>query len=359
VIDPCRSLVHRLISRGHIDVEELMTGSVSMTELGRRNSGFKVYRAHPRRSLFVKFGRASDDAGMKRESHFYRLVFTEPALEAMRSLMVSSALDQHAEEFLCIDLLLGTASLFETFQSLRRLSVDTLAQLGKVVGTFHRLSPVLLPYCRGTITTENRLPWAFAPDISFGIDRRFARHSDQRILSLVCDDAELLALLHELPNAWHGDSLIHGDLKWDNCLLVDRPEDTSSVKLIDWESLQVGDAAWDIAGIFHDFFHAWIWSMPTSGLSHERRIKRAGYAIADLREDIGLFWKAYVDEIHPVDPEGLLNRSIRFAGARLIEASLQHERHHESLTRHSVLLLELCRNLIANPHDARKEFIAG
>ncbi len=64
-------------------------------------------------------------------------------------------------------------------------------------------------------------------------------------LAVAADDV-LGPALTRARRAWRPDCLVHGDVKWDNCL-VEQAVDGPHVVLIDWELSGLGDPAWDVA----------------------------------------------------------------------------------------------------------------
>ncbi len=53
--------------------------------------------------------------------------------------------------------------------------------------------------------------------------------------------------------AWSPETLIHGDLKLDNCLLEDADGTEVRLRLIDWELAGLGDPVWDLATAVQEF----------------------------------------------------------------------------------------------------------
>lgn len=66
-------------------------------------------------------------------------------------------------------------------------------------------------------------------------------------------DEVLVAALASASRAWGGDTLLHGDVRWDNAL-VETIDDRDRVVLVDWEFVDRGDPAWDVAGGLADAF---------------------------------------------------------------------------------------------------------
>lgn len=62
----------------------------------------------------------------------------------------------------------------------------------------------------------------------------------------IAGDAVLGPALARARSLWQPTCLVHGDVKWDNCL-VDLTTTPPEVRLIDWELSGIGDPAWDLA----------------------------------------------------------------------------------------------------------------
>ena len=102
----------------------------------------------------------------------------------------------------------------------------------------------------------------------------------------------LAAGLDGLRSEWVGDTLIHNDIKGDNILVS--VEAGVKVRLIDWELIQIGDAAWDVGAVLRDFLNYWLLSVPLSGdLSAEQMLAGARVPLAKLHPAARAFWQAY------------------------------------------------------------------
>jgi aminoglycoside phosphotransferase (APT) family kinase protein len=115
-----------------------------------------------------------------------------------------------------------------------------------------------------------------------------------QLLSLLQKETALVSGLDRLRNEWTPDTLIHNDLKGDNVLVVLDAEGGPSVRIVDWELVQLGDAAWDVGAVFRDFLDYWLMSVPLSGdLSPEEMLDAAEIPLARLHPAARAFWSGY------------------------------------------------------------------
>ena len=113
------------------------------------------------------------------------------------------------------------------------------------------------------------------------------------ISALLQQHQEFEALLDALGAEWRFDSLIHGDMKWDNVLVFPAPAGLD-FRIVDWEMADCGDAGWDVGAVLQSFFSTWIMSMPIgSGLPPEAYIGMASQPLEAMRPVLKAFWQSY------------------------------------------------------------------
>lgn len=120
--------------------------------------------------------------------------------------------------------------------------------------------------------------------------------------SLTAELASHFAALEERPRLI---TLVHGDVRWENCLVQ---ADPGSVRLIDWETAGMGDPAWDVAGVIQEHLRF--------------RIVRPHLSAA---LDVSL--EAFLASYRAHTPRTwlpILTSARRLAGARLIQTALEH-----------------------------------
>ena len=152
-------------------------------------------------------------------------------------------------------------------------------------------------------------------------------------------------------------TLIHGDMKWNNILIVkDKYHDQiSKIKIVDWEFSGIGDPAWDIRGVLHDFIGFWLFSLPITGNEDaENLVTSTQCPLDNLKKAIRSFWKEYLNsgEINESESDKLLIRSTRYCAIRLIQKAYELHQSSSQLTNIGIYLIQTGINIVLDIYDA-------
>ena len=236
-----------------------------------------------------------------------------------------------------------------------RFSITLAGALGRALGRLHRISADAI---------------GDAPDVEpewclslhrprLGAIAELSRAS-MELIRVVQGCEELCARMDQVRASWHVTSVIHGDLRWDNCVAVARPGASRKTRilLIDWEAAGGGDAAFDLAAVFAEFLDAWAGSIPdTHGPAHA---ERARLPLRRMRPALAALWLAYLRERAPVnDAQGrrLLRRAMGFTAARLLQAALERAQRAPDLSTDMVVEVQLSLNVLRRPEAAAQRLL--
>jgi hypothetical protein len=346
-----------LIGRGLIDAESVVDGDFVIFEVGRRNRNFKVFRGN-RPGLFVK--QVSNTSSLEpivtlqREATFYGRVRSWPETNPLTCL-TPRLLDYNPGNCsLVVELVRDGESLSEYYLRLDRFPVETGELVGKSLGTYHSLPLETLIALSDPSIVSRQVPWALtlnpfslAPLTQFPIvGPMMIAALQQHPLLLQC----VLGLRYE----YRFDSLIHGDMKWDNLVVADSHDDgrQPELRIADWELVDLGDASWDVAGIFSSFLAYALASQgmlgPTAFAADPRD------RITQMRPAMRSFWTAYTDarQLGALAARQYLQRCLRFAAARLAYAVFEILYGSPRMTPAMLGMLQTGQNIVANPSRA-------
>lgn len=349
-----------LLSRGLITTAAVLFDDLCITTATRRNPNIVVTHKGASPDLLIKQVDAAvkgADLSLGLEAAFYRFAEASGSADLAAAMTRVVAMDEQNRRLL-ISFVPGACTLWKHIR--RRAApdfpVDTLHALGAVLATLHgtRVSSTDMLVFRGHLRPD--APWALrahrpTPDLVATLSQ-----AGFEILRTVQRQPELVRRLDGLTHLWHPTGLIHGDIKAENILVLDATSGDGApvVKLVDWELVQIGDPAWDLAGVLQDLVLFWINTMSPAD-SIEAMVASAVWPWTAIQPSFRALVRGYAErsglEAGPFN--ALLFKSVCFCGARLIQTAFEIAQMSTAIPIPSALLLQFSANLLADPHMAQ------
>jgi Ser/Thr protein kinase RdoA (MazF antagonist) len=164
--------------------------------------------------------------------------------------------------------------------------------------------------------------------------------------------------LRALRQRVRDDAIVHGDLRWDNCLVFAAPGSTrrTRVLVIDWELAGRGAAAFDLGTVLAEYLRVWVASIPIVEPSAPGRLlPHATAPLWRMQPALAAFWSAY----RSANPRGpSLTEVIELAAVRLLQIAIERADGLHTPTAHVVTLLQLADNMLDQPADAATALLA-
>lgn len=355
-----------LLERGLVSVGSILEGDLAVVSVARRNRNLRVERGDgPGYLIKQPDGPVQGTQHtLWREAAFFDLCQREPSLAEVREIVPRLLYFDPQGPLLAFELLEKPANLWDRYSAAdaARFPVATARATGRALGTVHR---VLRPFAR---TDDPRLgflaqgtPWVLrvhkpGPELLSSLSQ--ANYQTLRILQT---QEGLSQSLDRVGRLWTAETVIHGDIKSDNVLVLPSTDGDSAeppVRLVDWELVQTGDPAWDVAGALQDFILFWVFSMPfDGGVDPERLAAEARYPLASLQPAMRAFWRGYRAGagLWPEAGNAVLARAVPFSAARLIQSAYELAHDAATLPAYSALLLQICANLLRDPEAGQVE----
>ena len=343
-----REIVTYLIEGGLLDARAAVRDRVTVVDQSRRNLNYLVKVDED--GYFVKQG-----VGRERRSTIGAEATTHRLLKRSARLdkyMVPLRRFDSARAIEVFDLVPSASSWRDHFVRTRRLPLMFARRAGRALAGLHSLSvppvlPVELRRGPAEILSIHRPPAAILDSTS---------RAGLRVAAMVQAAQGLGDALEAAASNWRFEAVIHGDIRWDNCLVF--PGSTAHratrLKLIDWELARVGDPAWDVGCVFAEYLGSWLTSIPSSpDLPPDKALDQATVPLERVQPSLHLFWDFYVKSLDsPRDMTELLLRATRFAGARLIQSGFERADRRAQVSTSSVVLIQLGFNMLVRPRAA-------
>jgi Phosphotransferase enzyme family len=349
-----------LLDRRLIDASWIIDGPMTIRSLSRRNRNLVIVGPDAT-GFLIKQPYDPSEGGLEtlpREASFHVFCREEPAAAPMGRVLPRLLESDLEEAIVVFELIPGVATLLSQFEdpSCRAILAEVSCAFGRALGTFHRV-------VRAIDLDDPRLSW-LPRGIPAAMELHRPRAGRRGALSGAC--CEILRdlrkigivgdFLDHVRALWRPETVIHADIKFDNVLV--RPALPSpgsgaiEVWIADWELVQAGDPAWDLAGALQDLLVTWVRSMPLKErLDDDEMMARADLPLETMRGAARALWSGYRDEagLGPAEGDGFLLRAVKFSAARLLYTAFEWLWYEDRVTPVVAMLRELAESLLTEP----------
>jgi hypothetical protein len=232
--------------------------------------------------------------------------------------------------------------------------------MGTELGTYHSETGRELGNRTDVDFLPRQPPWILSIHRHPESAARFLSGGNAQLVSLVQQSPDFQRHIDELRDEWQQDSLIHGDIKFTNCIVFTQTDGTLGFRIVDWELADYGDAAWDVGGVFQAYLDFWIESMPTHLEGRPDQIAaRAKYPVESMQPAIREFWNTYVAKRGLVAAEASrhLERCLRYAASRMIQSAFESMTTAPQFHRYGVTMMQVSLNVLQNPREACRDLL--
>jgi aminoglycoside phosphotransferase len=334
------SIAHYLLSLGIVKPSAVVDDEISVLDASRRNAVF-IAAARTGPAFVVKQARAQTAATLAWEATMLRALAARPELHGL----VPEVLHEDREAACLVLRTPPDATDWSEHQAARHFPHSSARALGRALATVHELPTEGI----GDPPAGSDRLWGLSlpePPRELLLDLSAAALD---LLSRLQAHEDVCARLLELRGATSADAIVHGDLRWDNCMLVAAPgaRRRTRVLLVDWELSGRGPAGFDIGTALAEYLSAWVASIPMPDPRDPSRfVDHAGHPLASIRPAIGALWSTYRSA--RARPPGLA-QVVELSAVRLLQAALERARHSDELSAHAVVLAQVAAHLLSDP----------
>jgi Ser/Thr protein kinase RdoA (MazF antagonist) len=336
-------IAHYLLSLGLVKPRAVLDEEISVVDASRRNCVFLVaVRSGP--TYVIKQASPRTARTLAHEAAVLQVLAEATELATHVPMVVHHEPD-HAL------LVLGTpgeARDWQTYLVAARFPHTPPRALGRVLASLHRLpADVVHDFSHGVDPMWGlslpELPHELLLDLSAGSQELVARLQASRAL---CNR------LDGLREACSDGTLVHGDLRWENCLAAPAPGSRrrTRVLLVDWELAGPGAAGFDVGTVLAEFLRYWVGSIPILDPADPGRLlAHARHPLSRMQAAMQVFWSAY-GAATPHPPT--LRRVVELTAVRLLQTAVESAQELVAPSAHVMTLVQLADNMLRHPEDA-------
>jgi len=359
-------VLDELIRRGLLPKSAIMDGDVVIVDsTSRHRNALVIRRGGP--GYFVKEAIPTQPMSLQtlmREASTYAYVQqADGALAPLAALMPRFHLFDPLQHLLVLELLPGAENLGAHARRTQQFSEALSAEFGRALATYHRRAAGKVTAASHGRLFPGTIPWALT----------LSHQAESSIANLSAANAQMLSLIKRYPDfpkrldalqaSWRRDTLIHGDLKFENCVVSypDGPDKPGHIKVVDWEIADVGDPRWDVGSMLQSWLSYWIFSMPADGTTTDpaQLAMRAQFPLESMQPAIRAFWRQYADtmEVRDEAARDLLDTCAAFGAARMVQTVFESMYQMPQLTPHAIFMLQVSLNVLTEPRGAVSELL--
>jgi len=346
---------------GLASADDVVDGGFGVVELGRRNRNFMVLRPGAG-SLFVKqvpTVMPETVLSLRREAACAQLALDGGG--ALGSVAPRLRRFDPARHVLVFDGFEHSEPLTALVRRLGALPEGLAGRMARTLAACHLQTAAAGSLVPVASVLPAEVPWVFRMGEQAETLMPAMAGGTRQVVDAIRATPELLYGMAALGAEWRRVALMHGDLKWENVLVVGPNDGERELRIIDWELADLGEPLWDVGGMLCSFLQYWLLNLsPAQTANPLDPAAATPVRLDDVRRASAEFWAAYVDATRdglPVTGE-MVPRTGRLAGARLVLLAFELLQHTQpAITPHAALCLHLARWLMADPRRAMADLL--
>lgn len=346
-----REIVHYLLDGGLLPHSAVVAGDLIVVEDARRHFNYTILRGDAP-GLFIKRVQAGQPhamATLHKEASCYALINGDSTLREI---------DQHLPRLIAYDPHANVLVL-ERINARRGAHLHPHL-LGETLARIHDVSRRALIGTIESAIFTGEPPWILSLHRYDAIQHAGA--ATEQFISILRANPRIGERLDALRADWRRDVLMHGDIKFDNCLILPgapapspSPDESETLPgqrrfdehliLVDWEMVDAGDAAWDAASVLQGYLSSWVAQLTTAadGTIEERA------SIETIQPAMRAFWDAFGGDD--------LERVAAYTGARLLQHAYESMAVAPALTPQAIWQMQAAMNVLESPAKAATDLL--
>jgi len=344
------SVFFYLLDKKVLSEKQLVNGNTMVIPSHTRNTIFRVLNTVGDKKFIVKQTSVTEEQYYrlsKNESYVYNMIYNLKEYAPLRPYMPEMVHYDAQRNIIIIEFLSDTTSVHEYYYSKKEFEPEIARAEALMLSMFHFTVPPNID----TTHFSKQLPWVLRIIDWKPADAFPGEPLKTQFISHIIENAELKRLLVQLRSEWEVKSLMHGDVKWTN-FIINTKEPLTKQYIIDWETCDIGDPAWDVGGLLQSYFSIWIFSQQQQ--ANNPSAPANTYDTIKMQNSIIAFWSDYVRNLNFTDMEAwqFLVKATRYSAARLIQTSIEALHKVTEISPNHYWCIQAAQNILTDPFKA-------
>jgi len=362
------NIAHYLLDKGYLAPDAILDGTFTAHQTSSRNANYLINRdAGPRDvgrdALFVKQVQAWDGEKietLRTEATCYWLANHEAAYASLKAFLPPFVEFDHPNHILITGAVPGAINLNDFYRQQRQFPLALATRQAELLSSFHQpIAPTEQDASSLRLFRRQQpvvFTWSAAGFPNYGAGRSEA---ERQMVQLITQNGDYMQRLQGVREQWQATSLTHGDIKPANFLLNADAGQTHQydLRLIDWETADIGDPCWDVSAVFQSYLFYWVLHEPLSGQPADGGWQTLGFSLETMQPSMRQFWQVYTQRMGwSADAMRTnLKKTVGYCALKLIHTCYESIQQAPVMPPYSARMLQLSLNLLRAPDDAIRQ----
>ncbi|MEM6718588.1 MAG: phosphotransferase [Bacteroidota bacterium] len=349
-----KNITHYLLDKGFLEPTSFITGDYMLTQTHSRNSIFKIQQQQDK-GLFVKQLVSQDTTNsylMQKDATSHYLIHQSDLYKETATHIPEYYGYDPYHNILVTEYFANTKNVHETVYSNKKLSTVHAVKMAHILASYHFDITDEIKNNSSLQFFSKQIPWILNTNQLLGN----AQRNTNPVITELHKHPDLVKRIDKVASQWEITSLIHGDIKWMNFIVMPNSED---IKLIDWEIADLGDPLWDVAGIFQSYFIAWVLSFNSQNIQQHQQMQGSEFlSIETITPVVKQLWETYAkaQKFSPEETREKLLKTISYMASRMLQTAFENNVAQPQMNVNSVRILQFCNHILTDVQGIAKQW---
>ncbi|WP_420575087.1 phosphotransferase family protein [Kordia sp.] len=350
-----KNIAHYLLDKGFLEPTSFMSGDYMLTQTQSRNSIFKVQQQQDK-GLFVKQLITQDATNsylMQKDATSHYLIHQSDLFKETSTHIPDYYGYDPYHNILVTEYFANTKNVHETVYKDKKLSEEHAVKMAHILASYHFDITDEIKNNSSLQFFSKQIPWILNTGQLMNTSPQGITNT---VIAEIYKHQDLVKRMEKVASQWETTSLIHGDIKWMNFIVMPNNKD---IKLIDWEIADLGDPLWDVAGIFQSYFSAWVLSFNNQNIQQHQQMQGSEFlTIEAIIPVVKLLWKTYASTQKFTKTEAKENilKTLSYMSARMIQTAFENNVAQKQMHANSARILQFCNHILGDVEGIAKQW---